>query len=156
MVTLRVRVPPRGQEKTNARDQEKEEKKREKEISEKEILEKDRAREVPRKKRERGQIDEKYLMENDNLWTNERFPSNFLLREKDEEKNTLTPVARTEGGKRGMEEDMGSSKKKLYKGHFRIMWPAWSKKNFCNEILRQRTTSVQIFKIFGCHQNHGY
>ena len=54
------------------------------------------------------------------------------------------------------ESNMGSSKKKLFKGHFRIMWAAWGKKNFCNGILGQRTISVQIFKIFGCHQNHGY
>ena len=50
----------------------------------------------------------------------------------------------------------GVIQKKLFKGHFRIMWTAWSKKNFCNGILGQRTISVQIFKIFGCHQNHGY
>ena len=50
----------------------------------------------------------------------------------------------------------GVIQKKLYKGHFRIMWTAWSKNNFCNGILGQRTISVQIFKIFGCHQNHGY
>ena len=49
----------------------------------------------------------------------------------------------------------GVIQKKLFKGHFRIMWTAWSKKNFCNGILGQRTISVQIFKIFGCHQNHG-
>ena len=54
--------------------------------------------------------------------------------------------------------NMGSSKKSCsnFKGHFRIMWTAWSKKNFCNGILGQRTISVQIFNIFGCHQNHGY
>ena len=50
----------------------------------------------------------------------------------------------------------GVIQKKLFKGHFRIIWTAWSKKNFCNGILGQRTISVQIFKIFGCHQNHGY
>ena len=50
----------------------------------------------------------------------------------------------------------GVIQKKLFKGHFRIMWTAWSKKSFCNGILGQRTISVQIFKIFGCHQNHGY
>ena len=50
----------------------------------------------------------------------------------------------------------GVIQKKLFKGHFRIMWTAWSKKNFCNGILGQRTIFVQIFKIFGCHQNHGY
>ena len=44
--------------------------------------------------------------------------------------------------------------KKLFKDLFRIMWTAWSKKNFCNEILGQKTISVQIFKIFGFHQNH--
>ena len=48
------------------------------------------------------------------------------------------------------------SQKKSFKGHLRIMWTAWSKKNFCNGIFGQRTTSVQIFKIFGCHRNHGY
>ena len=50
----------------------------------------------------------------------------------------------------------GVIQKKLFKGHFRIMRTAWSKKNFCNGILGQRIISVQIFKIFGCHQNHGY
>ena len=50
----------------------------------------------------------------------------------------------------------GVIQKKLFKGHFRLMWTAWSKKNFCNGILGQRTISVQIFKIFGCHQNNGY
>ena len=47
---------------------------------------------------------------------------------------------------------MGSSKKSCSKG----IWTAWSKRNFCNGILGQRTISVQIFQIFGCHQNHGY
>ena len=28
----------------------------------------------------------------------------------------------------------GVIQKKLFKGHFRIMWTAWSKKNFCNGI----------------------
>ena len=42
--------------------------------------------------------------------------------------------------------------KKLFKGHFRLIQTALSKKIFCNGILGQRT--VQIFKIFGPHQNH--
>ena len=50
----------------------------------------------------------------------------------------------------------GVIQKKLFKGHFRIMWTALSKKNFCNGLLGQRTIAAQIFKIFGCHQNHGY
>ena len=58
--------------------------------------------------------------------------------------------------KTNIQEIWGSSKKKLFKRHFRIMWSAWSKKNFSDEILGQRTISVQIFKKFGCHHNHGY
>ena len=59
-------------------------------------------------------------------------------------------------GSSGTRTRYGDIQKKLFKGHFRIMWTAWSKKSFCNGILGQRTISVQIFKIFGCHQNHGY
>ena len=52
--------------------------------------------------------------------------------------------------------DMGSSKKSCAKGILESCGLPGEKKSFCNGILGQRAISVQIFKIFGWHQNHGY
>ena len=43
---------------------------------------------------------------------------------------------------------------KVFKRHLRIIQTAWNEKNFCNGILRQRTLSEHVFKIFGPYQNH--
>jgi len=56
-----------------------------------------------------------------------------------------------------LEYSIRGHQKKVSQEHFRIILTAWSKKNFCNEILGQRPISVPIFKISllnGPHQKH--